>query len=421
MSQYTYRAIWVQKLDCAGVREHAGEGRLIAAIDVAKDVQFMALMSEDRSVVRTVKWSHPDQTRHVVECLSALGAERIEAVMEPSGTYGDALRGCLRAAGIAVYRVSPKKVHDAAEVYDGVPSLHDAKAAYLIGRLHLEGVTRLWVEPDDQRRRLQVQLNRLADGRDRAQRLSSRLEALLARHWPEGPRLMDPQSVSWLQLLAEYGDPAGVAADRDAAAALLRRVGGHRLEAAKIEALLDSAANTVGVRCVDTEAEWLREVAAERLELRRRCRALERALAREVPPDGGLKAQAGAVGTVTAVVLRCALGDVEDYPTAASYAKAAGLNLKERSSGKHRGQLKLTKRGPGVVRFYVYFAVLRLIAQNGPAQAWYRAKVARDGGITGRAIGALMRKLIRALWHVGHGEEFDEAKLFEAARYERAA
>ncbi len=421
MNQYIYRAIPVQKLDWSRVHTAAGEGRLVAAIDVAKDVQFMTLMREDRSVIHTVKWSHPDHTRHLTECLGGLGAERIEAVMEPSGTYGDALRGCLRAAGIGVYRVSPKKVHDAAEVYDGVPSMHDAKAAYVIGRLHLEGVTRLWVDPDDQRRRLQVQLNRLADARDRAQRLSSRLEALLARHWPEGPRLMDSQSVSWLQLLAGYGDPAAVAADRDEAAALLRRVGGHRLRAAKIEALLASAANTVGMRCIEIEAERLRELAAEQIELRRRCRSLERALAREVPHDGGLDAQARAVGTVTAVVLRCALGGVDAYPNAASYAKAAGLNLKERSSGKHRGQLKLTKRGPGVVRFYVYFAVLRLIAHDGPAQAWYRAKVARDGGLTGPAVGALMRKLIRALWHVGHGEAFDETKLFGAVRQERAA
>jgi len=59
--------------------------------------------------------------------------------MEPSGTYGDALGWQLREAGIELYRVAPKRVHDAAEVYDGVPSLHDAKAAYLIGRLHLQG------------------------------------------------------------------------------------------------------------------------------------------------------------------------------------------------------------------------------------------------------------------------------------------
>jgi hypothetical protein len=43
-------------------------------------------------------------------------------------------------------------VHDAAEVYDGVPSLHDANAAELIGRLHLQGVSQMWEEPGEERR-----------------------------------------------------------------------------------------------------------------------------------------------------------------------------------------------------------------------------------------------------------------------------
>ena len=59
MNQYIYRAIPVQKLDWSRVRTQVGQGRLVAAIDVAKDLQFMALMREDRSVIHTVKWS-PD-------------------------------------------------------------------------------------------------------------------------------------------------------------------------------------------------------------------------------------------------------------------------------------------------------------------------------------------------------------------------
>jgi len=32
-----------------------------------------------------------------------------------------------------------------------------------------------------------------------------------------------------------------------------------------------------------------------------------------------------------------------------------GLNLKEQSSGQHKGILRITKRGPGKVRFYLYW------------------------------------------------------------------
>ncbi len=36
------------------------------------------------------------------------------------------------------------------------------------------------------------------------------------------------------------------------------------------------------------------------------------------------------------------VGTPVDYPNPHSYLKALGLNLKERSSGKHKGQLKIT-------------------------------------------------------------------------------
>jgi hypothetical protein len=49
--------------------------------------------------------------------------------MESSGTYGDVLRHQLLEQGVPVYRMSGKRTHDAAEVYDRVPSLHDAKSA----------------------------------------------------------------------------------------------------------------------------------------------------------------------------------------------------------------------------------------------------------------------------------------------------
>ena len=38
--------------------------------------------------------------------------------------------------GVVVHQVSDKRGPDAAEVYDGVPGLHDAKAAPVIARLY---------------------------------------------------------------------------------------------------------------------------------------------------------------------------------------------------------------------------------------------------------------------------------------------
>lgn len=84
-----------------------------------------------------------------------------------------------------MYRVSPKRVHDAAEVLDGVPSLHDAKAAELIGRLHRQGVSQAWPPPSEERRTVTVLLTQLRVNKGHLQSTGNRLEAQLSRHWPE--------------------------------------------------------------------------------------------------------------------------------------------------------------------------------------------------------------------------------------------
>jgi hypothetical protein len=123
--------------------------------------------------------------------LRALGPARIEVVMEPSGTYGDSLREVLPALGCGVYLISPKRVHDAAEIYDGVPSLHDAKAAYLIGRLHLEEASRRWREDSAERRERWALVGEIDLYHSEQRRNLNRLEALLSRHWPELVRVTE--------------------------------------------------------------------------------------------------------------------------------------------------------------------------------------------------------------------------------------
>jgi transposase len=93
-----------------------------------------------------------------------------------------------------------------------------------------------------------------------------------------------------------------------------------------------------------------------------------------------------------------------------------GLNLKEKSSGTVHGQLKITKRGPSRVRQYLWLAVFRWIQNDPIANAWYQRKKQRDGGRSSRAAVALMRKLAKALYHVGRGAIFDSSKLFDVRR-----
>ena len=413
MSKRRYRSIEFAGVDWASVRAQVTGGRVAFNVDVAKHDFVATVMRSEQEVVVTTRWRHPEQTRPVVERLRELAQEaQLEVVMEPSGTYGDALCGQVRAAGIKVFRISPKRVHDAAEIYDGVPSLHDAKAAYLIGRLHFQGVSEVWAELSVQRRELKALLSQLERYKARQQRGRNRLEAQLSRHWPESLELLGLDAVSLLEVLTEYGDAAQVAADRAGSEALLRRCGRARLSAEKIAALLRSATQTVGLACVDAERALVQGLARDVLCSRRQVREVERLLQAQVAREAALERIGAVIGTVSAAVLWASQGDPRDYPDGGSFLKGCGLNLKERSSGQHQGQLKITKRGPSVVRFYLYYAALRLLAHDPLVQRWYAAKIARPGAVKGKCVVALMRKLVQALWHVARGAEFDARKLF---------
>jgi hypothetical protein len=110
------------------------------------------------------------------------------------------------------------------------------------------------------------------------------------------------------------------------------------------------------------------------------------------------------------------VGNPTKFECPNAYVKALGLNLKEKSSGKSKGGLHITKRGPGMARLFLYLAALRLIQRDRVARAWYAKKVSRDAGRKQKALIALMRKLASGLWHVAQGAAFDSTKLFDVAR-----
>lgn len=129
---------------------------------------------------------------------------------------------------------------------------------------------------------------------------------------------------------------------------------------------------------------------------------------------------AAALGSTSAAAIVAYLGDPASYQSTNALVKAAGLNLRERSSGKHVGQLKLTKRGPARVRFYLYFAALRLVRSDPAVRAWYKRRRGHTDENRMSAVVAVMRKLASALPHVARGAAFDSAKLFDTRRLDLA-
>jgi transposase len=413
MKSKAYRATDVKHIDLRSLPPNRQGLSLVVGIDVAKDHHLVVPRWADARFDRPWKVRNPDQLPCLLALLGQLRTGRnLVVALEPTGTYGDSLRQLLHDQGFVVHRVSPKKAHDYAEVFDGVPSQHDGKDAAVVAELAATGKSDLWpFVLDAKRQEMALWVHKLDLARRNLVGCYGRLEGLLARHWPEATGVLKLTTATLLRCLARYGGPATLACDSEALQRL-QRWGGTQLQPAKAEKLVQAAATTLGVRQMPGDVRWLQENAEEALRQRQHMRECGRQLGKLAEGNEVIHRQAAAVGQVTACVLWVELGEPGQYHCAAAYRKAMGLNLAEYSSGRYKGELHLSKRGSAAVRRALYFATLRLVHKTAGVRRWYEQKKQRDEGTAKRALVGVMRRLALALYWVGQGQPFEARRLF---------
>jgi transposase len=420
MKKRTYSTVDVEQIELLPILQLLTVG-CIVAVDVAKTKFVAAIATAAGQVVRLVRFEHPRQTLLFLRLVEALREAKLEprVVMEPTGTYGDSLRYQCHQRGVAVHMVSPKHTHDIAEVLDGVPSMHDPKAARALAFLASARPTRAW-KPDSEAKR---EVRALLDQREPLAKTIAlhhgHLEGMLARHWPELGLFIDVhQQRSWMSLLRKYPGPEAVAANREAAAEMLRTASRTQLDPEHITKIVDSARTTVGVPMTENEQARLRSSVAHIASETAEMDAVDKKIGALVSEDPVMSRLEAVVGPLCAASIVGQIGSPRDFETPRALEKAMGLNLKERSSGEKKGQLSITKRGAPEVRQMLYLATLRLLQKDEVVALWYRARSAYRSGkpVKMKAVVAVMRKLARALWHVARGEAFEAKKLFDVRR-----
>ena len=417
MKREAYRTVDVKQVLIESLVADKPALPTVVGIDVAKSESLAVTRWQSGDFERPWRAKTPEEVPVLVDRLRDLAQGRpLLIAMESTGTYGDALRQALTDAGLTVHRVSGKAVHDYAEIFDGVPSQHDGKDAAIVAELAALGKSTPWPyrPPTEFDQELRYWVER-ADAHQRIGMLwLGRQEALLARHWPEATEYLELNSETLLQVLAEYGGPAGLAAD-PGAAKRLKGWGGPFLKSEKIERFVSVAASSVGVRQTAVDRRRMQECAEAALAAKHEVQQASATLENLAQSHPIIARQATVVGWATACVLWAHLGDPSNYHCAEAYRKAMGLNLKERSSGRYKGQLKITKRGPGAVRRWLYFAAMRLV-QKAEVVEWYEVKKGQRAKGGTRALVAVMRKLALGLHALGVGEEsFDARRLFSPA------
>ena len=419
MNSKAYSARNVNHIQLASFLKDRTGADLWIGMDIGKQHIFAMLNWAPGEFERPWKISNPAEIRVLIEHFRQLSAERrLIVAMEPSGTYGDPLRQACTDAGIEVHRVSPKAAKDYAEVFDGVPSQHGGKDAAVVAELCRMGksVPWPWRLASPRQQQIEYWVDRMDASRRLMQMWCGRIEGRLARHWPEILPELKLTAPTLLGALLQYGGPASLAADPQGQQTLSRLSRNH-LKPEKLDRIIEQARRTIGVRQTAIDQQRLREYAQGATDAKHSVKQAQKQLRRLSSNIKSIQAMTPAIGNATACVLFTFLGDAKNYHCGAAYLKAMGLNLTERSSGMYQGKLKISKRGHGAVRYWMYLAALRLVKKNSPVRPWYLKKKHRDSDEAGRALVGIMRRLGLALYHVAvNGEAFNAKRLFPGKR-----
>ena len=321
---------------------------------------------------------------------------------ESTGPYGEPLAHFMRARGAELVQVNPLHTKRFKEVTDNSPNKTDQKDPKVIADIIAMGRFLTVVIPEGPA----AELRRLSQARERSTRrhtaLANQIQCLMASIFPEFLQVMKGiKSTSAQYLLKHYPTPQEIVAyGLPELTRTLRKVSRGKLGADRAEALYEAAKSTVGV--AEGQASMVLEI-QELLALMEASQRFTENLELEmikylaqIPYSNTLLSLKG-IGDVTAAGLIGEVGDFQKFRTMGEVMKLAGLDLFEVSSGRHKGQRHISKRGRPLLRKLLYFAALNTVKKGGAMHQWYRSACDR-GMPKPKALVAVSRKLLGILF-----------------------
>ncbi len=399
---------------------------LIATIDGGKDKHYGYYRCPDGTECKAFDfWNNGRGFQEFWERISSAarthGLEDIIIGFEPTGPYMEPLVLFLRSKkDVRLVQVNPMHTKRLKELPGNSPLKTDRKDPKVIADIIELGHALTVVIPEGPA----AELRRLAQGRERTiesrTRLFNQLQCLLASIFPEFLQVMtDVKTASALCLLQHHPMPQDIVKlGESALASLLRKVSRGKLREDRARALFEAAKESVGIR--DGRDSMLLEI---RLILEtiasydRFIEGLEAEMIRQLEriPYSRIILSLKGIGPVTAAGLIGEVGDFTKFGTISEVLKLAGLDLYEVSSGKHRGKLRISKRGRPYMRKLLYLSALSTVRKGGVMHEWYKRALSR-GMIKTKALVAVSRKLLGIIFalvrsHSVYVENYTKQKL----------
>jgi len=126
------------------------------------------------------------------------------------------------------------------------------------------------------------------------------------------------------------------------------------------------------------------------------------------------------IGIVTAAGLIGEVGDFFKFSTVSEIMKLAGLDLYEVSSGQHRGQRHISKRGRPLLRKLLFYAAVKTVRSHGIMYGRYQQMLDR-GMPKVKALVAIARRFLRIIFALVKNDTFYRDDYLQKNHMELAA
>ncbi len=351
------------------------EKTLVIGMDIAKHTHYACFVDERGRVLQksfAVPQSNDGFQRfyqRILKAMKEFGKTEVLVGIEPTGHYWLNLAYFLNDLGIPLTMVNPMHVKRSKELDDNSQTKNDRKDALVIARLLKDG---RYSYP----RILSGMEAELRAGSTFRERLTDDLSAIknqmirwLDRYFPEFTQVFPSFGKMALAVLECTPFPSDLTnREPEELLDVYRKVEGLKCpQKPKLIRLMDLANQSIGV------TEGLEMARFEITTLVHRYHQLEKEISEitekltelvKTSVEYESLSSVPGLGDSTIIDLLAEIGSFSHYQDPRQLLKLAGLTLRENSSGKHKGQKRISKRGRRKLRALLFRVMMPMIRHN---------------------------------------------------------
>lgn len=384
------------------------EKTLIVALDIGKKVHYGYFRTPKNQDIKPFPFYNTGQSfnkfwKKLCRFKEEHMLDEVVIGFESTGPYAEPISNYLRKKSVKLVQVNPMHTKRIKELTGNSPNKTDKKDPRVIADVISLGHALTVVVPEG----AAAQLRRLTHARERAigrrTAMNNQLQDLVFVIFPELVSIIKPSTKTGMYLIKNYPDSESIiSAGIETICNIVRKISRGRFNIDRAEKLYNAAEQSIGI--TEGKESILLETShlVSNIENENRyIESLEEQIIEhleQIPYSHSILSVKG-IGHVTAAGLIGEVGDFNKFNTISEITKLAGLDLFEISSGKHKGQRRISKRGRPMMRKLLFFAAINMVKSNGIMHEKYKQMLDR-GMLKMKALIAIARKILGLIFAI---------------------